>query len=63
MQYSLLQVVLIKLNLTGYLLYLLYIDKAHPAVCVMFERGAISIQRKDKPFFRSTVNWNLEQII
>ena len=63
MQYSLLQVALIMLDLTSYLLDRLYIDKAHQAVCAMFERRAISTRRTNKPFFTSPVNWNFEQIM
>ena len=60
---SLLQFVLIMLNLASYHLDLLYIDEAHPAACAMLETGVISIRKTNKPFFRSPVDWNLEQIL
>ena len=62
MQYSLLQVVLIMLNLASYHLDLIYIDEAHPASCVMLETGVIYIRQTNKPFLRIPVDWNLEQI-
>ena len=46
-----------------YHLDLLYIDDAHPAACAMLETGTMSILRMNKPFFRTPVDWNLEQIM
>ena len=63
MQYSLLQFVLIMLNLVSYHLDLFYFDEAHPAACAMLETGAISIRQTNKPFFRGPVDWSLEQIM
>ena len=44
-------------------LELLYSDEAHPPACAMLETGAMSIQRTNKPLFRTPVDWNLEQIM
>ena len=49
--------------LTKYHLELLYSDEAHPAGCAMLETWAMSIRRTNKPFFRTPVDWNLEQIV
>ena len=40
-----------------------YSDDSHPAACEMLETGAMSIRRTSKPFFRTPVDLNLEQII
>ena len=49
--------------MTRYYLELLYSDEAHPAACAMLGTWAMSIRRMNKPFFRTPVDWNLEQIM
>ena len=49
--------------MTRYHLELLYSDEAHPAACAMLGTGAMSIWQTNKPFLRTHVDRNLEQII
>ena len=49
--------------MTRYHLELLYSDEAHPTACAMLETGTMSIRRTNKPFFRTPVDWNSEQIM
>ena len=49
--------------MTRYHLELLYSDEAQPTACAMLETGAMSIRRTNKPFFRTPVDLNLEQIM
>ena len=43
--------------MTRYYLELLYSNEAHPAACAM------PIRRRNKPFFKTPVDWNLEEIM
>ena len=49
--------------MTRYHLELLHSDEAHPAACAILETWAMSIRRMNKPFFRTPVDLNLEQIM
>ena len=49
--------------MTRYHLELLYSDEAHPTACAMLDTGAMIIRRTNKPFFRTPVDLNLEQIM
>ena len=48
---------------TRYHLDHLYSGEAQPATCAMQETGAMSTWQMNKPFVRSPVDWNLEQIM
>ena len=48
--------------MTRYNLELLCSDESHPSACAMLETGAISIRRTNKPFFKTPVDWNLDQV-
>ena len=49
--------------MTRYYLELLYSDEARPTACAMLETGAMSIRRTNKPFCRTPVDLNLEQLM
>ena len=49
--------------MTRYHLELLYSVEAQPTACAMLETGNMSIQRTNKPFFMTPVDFNLEQIM